>query len=356
MKSVLVTGGAGYIGSHTVRELKKRQIHVVVLDNLSTGHREAVQTPYFYEGDIADDQLVKEIIQTHQIDAVIHFAAKSLVSESVQKPELYFRENTIKSCSFFENVIREGVRHIVFSSTAAVYGSAHQGPIKETDSLRPVNPYGESKLKIEKYLHWVGKGRSVKWMSLRYFNAAGASLDGMIGEDHQPESHLIPLVLQTALGQRESISIYGDDYPTHDGTCIRDYIHVLDLAEAHILALHALYEGHVKQNCYNVGTGLGHSVKEIIDMAERITKRAILRKIAPRRAGDPPVLVADSQSLREHLGWKPKYSDLQTIIKSAWKWHKTHPNGYQKNVHFSDAPQETEEGFKWNTEKDTNAG
>ncbi|MBH8597703.1 MULTISPECIES: UDP-glucose 4-epimerase GalE [unclassified Thermoactinomyces] len=330
MKSVLVTGGAGYIGSHTVRELKKRRIHVVVLDNLSTGHREAVQTPYFYEGDIADESLVKEIVQKHRIDAVIHFAAKSLVSESVKKPDLYFRENTMKSCSFFETVIREGVRNIVFSSTAAVYGSAHSAPIREDDSLRPVNPYGQSKLKTEKYLQWAGANRGVKWVALRYFNAAGAALDGAIGEDHQPESHLIPLVLQTALGQRESVAIYGDDYPTPDGTCIRDYIHVLDLAVAHILALQALGEGHLPQNCYNVGTGSGYSVREIIDMAGRVTGKAIRSTIAPRREGDPPMLVADSKALREHLGWKPQYSDLQTIIMSAWKWHQTHPFGFEK--------------------------
>jgi len=332
MKSVLVTGGAGYIGSHTVQQLEKQQIHVVVLDNLSTGHRAAVRSSPFYIGDIADTELVKAIIHKHHIDAVIHFAAKSLVSESVRKPELYFRENTMHSFSFFENVIREGIKHIVFSSTAAVYGSAHHGPIRETDSLQPVNPYGESKLMIEKYLHWMGKVHGMKWIALRYFNAAGASLDGSIGEDHQPESHLIPLVLQTALGHREFISIYGDDYPTADGTCIRDYIHVLDLAQAHILALHALYEGEIKQNVYNVGTGSGHSVKEIIDQSERITGRAIKRKIDPRRAGDPPVLVADSQSLQEHLGWKPKYSDLYTMIKSAWKWHQTHPYGYDTAV------------------------
>jgi UDP-glucose 4-epimerase len=335
MKSVLVTGGAGYIGSHTVLELRKQNIKVVVLDNLSTGHREAVLTPYFYKGDIADDGLVREIIHKHHIDAVIHFAAKSLVSESVRKPELYFRENAMKSCSFFENVIGEGIRRIVFSSTAAVYGSAHHQPIKETDALQPVNPYGESKLMIEKVLQWMGKVHDVKWIALRYFNAAGASLDGRIGEDHEPESHLIPLVLQAALGKRECVSIYGDDYPTHDGTCIRDYIHVLDLAQAHVLALRALYEGHPKQNVYNVGTGFGHSVKDIIDTSERITQRKITRKVDQRRAGDPPVLVADSQSLQEHLGWKPRYSDLRTIIQSAWEWHKAHPNGYGKTVDFT---------------------
>ncbi|KJD53690.1 UDP-glucose 4-epimerase, partial [Bacillus amyloliquefaciens] len=255
MTSVLVTGGAGYIGSHTVLELTKQNRSVVVLDNLSTGHREAVSGISFYEGDIGDAALVKAIIKHHDVDAVIHFAAKSLVSESIEKPELYFRENTLKSCAFFETVIKEGVKNIVFSSTAAVYGIPENVPIKEIAPLSPVNPYGESKLMIEKYLHWVGKTHGVKWAALRYFNAAGAALNGAIGEDHDPESHLIPLVLQTALGQRKQLSIFGDDYPTPDGTCIRDYIHVLDLASAHLAALDRLYEDRLKQNVYNVGTG-----------------------------------------------------------------------------------------------------
>ncbi|MED1739168.1 UDP-glucose 4-epimerase GalE [Bacillus swezeyi] len=328
MKTVLVTGGAGYIGSHTVLELKKQNIAAVVLDNLSTGHWEAVHAPHFYEGDISDRELVKSIIRRHEVDAVIHFAAKSLVSESIAKPELYFRENTLKSCAFFENIISEGVKNIVFSSTAAVYGMTGNKPIKETDPLAPVNPYGESKLMIEKYLYWVGKKHDVKWAALRYFNAAGAALDVAIGEDHDPESHLIPLVLQTALGLRGKISIYGDDYQTPDGTCIRDYIHVLDLASAHLSALNGIFEDRLQQNVYNVGTGAGHSVKEIIETAEKITERSIAQKTDERRAGDPPVLVADSRSLQEQLGWKPKYSDLQTIIHSAWEWHKAHPNGF----------------------------
>ncbi|MEC1261491.1 UDP-glucose 4-epimerase GalE [Bacillus swezeyi] len=328
MKTVLVTGGAGYIGSHTVLELKKQNIAAVVLDDLSTGHREAVHVPHFYEGDISDRELVKSIIRRHEVNAVIHFAAKSLVSESIAKPELYFRENTLKSCAFFENIISEGVKNIVFSSTAAVYGMTGNKPIKETDPLAPVNPYGESKLMIEKYLYWVAKKHDVKWAALRYFNAAGAALDGAIGEDHDPESHLIPLVLQTALGLRGKISIYGDDYQTPDGTCIRDYIHVLDLASAHLSALNGIFEDRLQQNVYNVGTGAGHSVKEIIETAEKITERSIAQKTDERRAGDPPVLVADSRSLQEQLSWKPKYSDLQTIIHSAWEWHKAHPNGF----------------------------
>ncbi|MFN2747167.1 MULTISPECIES: UDP-glucose 4-epimerase GalE [Bacillus] len=328
MKTVLVTGGAGYIGSHTVLELKKQNIAAVVLDNLSTGHREAVHAPHFYEGDISDSELVKAMIRRHEVDAVIHFAAKSLVSESIEKPEHYFRENTMKSCAFFETIIGAGIKNIVFSSTAAVYGITGNKPIKETDPLAPVNPYGESKLMIEKYLHWVGKKHGVKWAALRYFNAAGAALNGAIGEDHNPESHLIPLVLQTALGRRAAISIFGDDYPTPDGTCIRDYIHVLDLASAHLSALSGIYEDRLKQNVYNVGTGAGHSVKEIIETAETITERIIAKKTDGRRAGDPPVLVADSGKLQEQLGWKPKYSDLETIIQSAWEWHKAHPSGF----------------------------
>lgn len=328
MTSVLVTGGAGYIGSHTVLELTKQNRSVVVLDNLSTGHREAVSGVSFYEGDIADAALVKAIIKHHDVDAVIHFAAKSLVSESIEKPEIYFRENTLKSCAFFETAIKEGVNNIVFSSTAAVYGIPEKAPIKEAAPLSPVNPYGESKLMIEKYLHWVGKTHGVKWAALRYFNAAGAALNGAIGEDHDPESHLIPLVLQTALGQRKQLSIFGEDYSTPDGTCIRDYIHVLDLASAHLAALDGLYEDRLKQNVYNVGTGAGHSVKEIIETVENMTERSIAAKTDERRAGDPPVLVADSRTLVEDTGWKPQYSDLQTIIQSAWQWHKAHPDGF----------------------------
>lgn len=328
MTSVFVTGGAGYIGSHTVLELTKQNRSVVVLDNLSTGHREAVSGVSFYEGDIADAALVKAIIKHHDVDAVIHFAAKSLVSESIEKPEIYFRENTLKSCAFFETAIKEGVNNIVFSSTAAVYGIPEKAPIKEAAPLSPVNPYGESKLMIEKYLHWVGKTHGVKWAALRYFNAAGAALNGAIGEDHDPESHLIPLVLQTALGQRKQLSIFGEDYSTPDGTCIRDYIHVLDLASAHLAALDGLYEDRLKQNVYNVGTGAGHSVKEIIETAENMTERSIAAKTDERRAGDPPVLVADSRTLVEDTGWKPQYSDLQTIIQSAWQWHKAHPDGF----------------------------
>ncbi|WP_028777232.1 UDP-glucose 4-epimerase GalE [Shimazuella kribbensis] len=333
MKSVLVTGGAGYIGSHTVQALVAQNTNVVVLDNLTTGNREAVMTPHFYQGDIADERLVREIIRKHQIDAVIHFAAKSIVSESIQNPELYFYENTEKSCHFFETVVNEGVKQIVFSSTAAVYGTAQDKPIPENEEIKPINPYGESKAKIEKYLHLMSTVHPIRWIALRYFNAAGASLDGTIGEDHQPESHLIPLILQTVLGKREVISIFGDDYPTMDGTCIRDYIHVLDLAHAHILALQSLQKDQpLKQNIYNIGTGFGHSVKEIIQTTEHITGKKIKQKIEQRRIGDPPVLIADSRYLQEHLGWKPRFSDLKTIIETAWKWFEAYPNGYKQKT------------------------
>lgn len=327
MNAILVTGGAGYIGSHTVRELQKQQRNVVVLDNLSTGHRAAVGSADFYQGDIGDRHFVQQIIQKHQIDSVIHFAAKSLIAESIKNPEVYYRENATKSCAFFENVIQAGVRNIVFSSTAAVYGLANHKPIQEKSALLPINPYGESKLMVERYLQSITH-QGVSWIALRYFNAAGASLDGIIGEDHRSETHLIPLVLQTALGNRQAISIFGDDYPTADGTCIRDYIHVVDLAQAHLQALQVLDKGYATQRIYNVGTGFGYSVKEIIETAEQVTKKPIPQNVEPRRIGDPPVLVADSQRLKQDLDWEPRYSDLQTIIQSAWTWHQANPNGY----------------------------
>ncbi|MDX8366298.1 UDP-glucose 4-epimerase GalE [Cytobacillus sp. IB215665] len=329
MKAVLVTGGAGYIGSHTVQELLRQNIKVIVLDNLSTGHKEAVNSPYFYIGDIADDELLRDIIYTHQVDSIIHFAAKSLVSESLIKPEEYFRENTFKTCSFFEKAIQYGVKRIVFSSTAAVYGITKDEPINEMSTIKPINPYGESKYFTERFLYWLGKKHKIQWIVLRYFNAAGASLDGEIGEDHHPESHLIPLILQTALGKREFISVFGNDYPTFDGTCIRDYIHVIDLANAHIKALKALLEGKIVSNIYNVGTGKGYSVANVINVAREVTNRSIPIEFELRREGDPPILVADSTALQKQLKWKPAFSDLTTIIDSAWNWHFTHPNGYK---------------------------
>ncbi|MDD3364530.1 MAG: UDP-glucose 4-epimerase GalE [Syntrophomonas sp.] len=333
METVLVTGGAGYIGSHTVKELIKEGASVVVLDNLTTGHRDAVSSQYFYEGDIADTALVEQIIKEHQIQSVIHFAAKSLVSESLAKPELYFYENTVKSFVFLQAAIKAGIKHLVFSSTAAVYGIPKNIPIPEESMLDPINPYGASKRMIEEYLEWMGKVHGIGWVALRYFNAAGASLDGSMGEDHDPESHLVPLVLKTALGLQGKLSLFGTDYATPDGTCIRDYVHVIDLANAHILALHALEKG-LPSKIFNVGTGNGASVKKIINESETITGRIIPLEHKERREGDPHSLVADNTEIKAVLGWEPRYSDIETILSSAWRWHSSHPDGYRCLLHF----------------------
>jgi UDP-glucose 4-epimerase len=329
MKTVLVTGGAGYIGSHTVKVLLEKGYDVVVLDSLVTGHRDAVPPGLLYEGDIADEDLVRSIVERHGVDAVIHFAARSLVGESVQKPDLYFTENTSKTNAFLSALIKAGVRKVVFSSTAAVYGTPAEVPIPETLPKEPINPYGLSKLMIEQSMRWLDEAYGLKWVALRYFNAAGAALDATIGEDHDPETHLIPLVLQVALGQREAIGIYGTDYPTPDGTCIRDYIHVIDLAEAHVLALQALENG-LESRAFNVGTGQGFSVREVIETARRVTGHPIPAIESPRRPGDPAELVAKVEEIQSVLGWKPCYSDLETIIRTAWAWHQRRPNGYKK--------------------------
>ncbi|MFC4769958.1 UDP-glucose 4-epimerase GalE [Effusibacillus consociatus] len=330
MSCVLVTGGAGYIGSHTVKVLLKRGYEAVVLDNLSTGHRQAVlvDEAHFYQGDIADDELVTSIVEKHGVDSVIHFAAKSLVGESMKHPEMYLWDNTAKSVRFFTTLKECGVRNIIFSSTAAVYGLPEQIPIPEYLEKKPVNPYGESKLMVEKALQWMEQAHGIKWVALRYFNAAGAELTGVIGEDHNPETHLIPLVLQTALGKREAIQVFGTDYDTPDGTCIRDYIHVLDLTDAHILALEALKKG-MSSGALNVGTGNGYSVREVIEMAKEVTEREIPVVETERRPGDPAVLVADSTLAQQLLGWKPQFT-LREMIASAWKWHSTHPEGYRR--------------------------
>lgn len=327
MNPILVTGGAGYIGSHTVQKLIKQGNQVIVLDNLTTGHRDAVQTEYFYEGDIADSALVEKIIRQHHVKSVIHFAAKSLVGESLTKPQLYFYHNTVKSFAFFEVAVKAGVKQIVFSSTAAVYGIPNSIPIPEEAALAPINPYGASKRMIEEYLKWMGKVHRIGWVALRYFNAAGAALDGSMGEDHRPETHLIPLVLQTALGLREKLSVYGTDYATPDGSCIRDYVHVIDLANAHILALQALQNG-MPGRIFNVGTGKGISVLEIIKAAEVLTGRRLAVEYDEPRAGDPPILVADCNAIKNVLGWNPGNSNLKTILSSAWCWHNNHPQGY----------------------------
>ncbi|WP_019851321.1 UDP-glucose 4-epimerase GalE [Desulfitobacterium sp. PCE1] len=328
MKKILVSGGAGYIGSHTVQALSEAGYGPVVLDSLITGHREAVPGDIpFYQGDIADEDLVTDIIMKEKISAVIHFAARSLVGESVQKPDLYFKENTAKTNRFVSTVLQCGVSKIVFSSTAATYGNPEEIPIPEESQTKPINPYGASKLMIEQSFYWLEQAYGLKWIALRYFNAAGAAWDGALGEDHATETHLIPLVLKTALGQREAISIFGTDYNTPDGTCIRDYIHVLDLAEAHIRALEALDQG-MECGAYNVGTGTGYSVREVIAIARKVTGIDIPVLEAPRREGDPDSLVAKVEKAQKILGWQARYSDLETIIKTAWQWHQKHPHGY----------------------------
>ena len=320
---ILVTGGAGYIGSHAAKALACAGYEPVTYDNLGRGHRDAVRWGPLVVGDLADRALLVETMRRHQVAAVMHFAAFAYVGESVSEPELYFRNNVANSLTLLEAMGEAGVRHIVFSSTCATYGLPEKMPIAEETPQHPVNPYGESKLMIERMLHWLGPARGLAHVALRYFNAAGADPEGEIGENHDPETHLIPLVLLTALGQRPAIDIFGTDYPTPDGTAIRDYIHVQDLADAHALALAHLLKGGASL-ALNLGTGAGHSVRAVIETAERVTGRMIARREVARRAGDPPSLVADARKARELLGWTPRLSGLDDIIASAWAWHQAH--------------------------------
>lgn len=325
---VLVTGGAGYIGSVTVEQMLDRGHEIVVLDNLIKGHQQAVDPrARFVEGDIADIALVEKTLKDNRIDAVVHFAAASLVGESMQNPGKYFQNNVAGGASLVEAMLRAGVRMLVFSSSAATYGNPETSPIKETDPTAPINPYGESKLMFERMLRWYDEANGLRFVSLRYFNAAGAS--EKFGEVHDPETHLIPLVLQAALGQRPSVQIFGDDYPTPDGSAVRDYIHVIDLAEAHILAINWLASGGESQ-IFNLGNGTGFSVRQVVEAAKRVTGRDIDAQVGPRRAGDPPVLVASSEQISRKLGWKPRYHDLDEIIRSAWNWHQRHAMGYEQ--------------------------
>jgi UDP-glucose-4-epimerase GalE len=317
---ILVTGGAGYIGSHAAKALARAGYEPVSYDNLSRGHRAAVHWGPFVEGDLADRGRLVESLRRHKIAAVMHFAAFAYVGESVEQPGLYFRNNVANSLNLLEAMDEAGVRHIVFSSTCATYGLPDKMPIAEDTPQRPVNPYGESKLMIERMLHWLGPARGLTHAALRYFNAAGADPEGEIGEDHEPETHLIPLVLMAAQGRRAAIDIYGTDYPTPDGSAVRDYIHVQDLAEAHVLALAHLLQGR-ESVALNLGTGEGHSVRAVIDAAERVTGRSIARRETARRPGDPPALVADARKAKAVLGWEPKLSGLDDIIASAWAWH-----------------------------------
>ncbi|CAM3786819.1 UDP-glucose 4-epimerase GalE [Mesobacillus zeae] len=325
--AILVTGGAGYIGSHTVVELLSHGEEVVIIDNLRTGHKEAVKGGAFYKGDLKDRELLDLVFKKHDIEAVIHFAASSLVGESVQKPLDYYDNNLLASHSLVSAMVEHGVNKIVFSSTAATYGEPEQIPILEQSPTNPTSPYGETKLAMERMFRWCDGAYGLKSISLRYFNAAGAHPDGHIGEDHNPESHLIPIILQVALGQRESIGIFGDDYQTEDGTCIRDYIHVMDLANAHWLALEHLRKNETS-HVFNLGNGTGFSVKQVIETARQVIGNDIPEVVSKRRAGDPAVLIASSSKAQTVLGWKPKYNDLKTIIETAWKWHCDHPNGY----------------------------
>jgi len=332
IKNVLVTGGAGYIGSHTVKVLQDKGFPVVVLDSLITGNMRSMgQDVKYYHGDIADRSLVLNIVKNENIEAVIHFAACSIVSDSIKHPDYYFTENVAKTNRFIASLIMGGVYNIVFSSSAATYGIPESVPIPENALTQPVNPYGVSKLMIEQILYWMELSYGFKWISLRYFNAAGAMLDGSIGEDHQMETHLIPIILKTALGQRKVVQVFGNDYNTPDGTCIRDYIHVLDLAEAHVAALNAL-DKNPKSVIYNVGTGSGFSVNEVINMAKQVSGRDFKVEIAERRQGDPDQLIAKVDKIQKDLGWMPRYSQLETIIGSAWEWHSKNPKGYRSSI------------------------
>lgn len=327
--AVLVTGGAGYIGSHTVAALFERGEEIVVLDNLQQGHKEALLGGKLYVGDLRDAAILDQVFTENKIDAVIHFAANSLVGESMKLPAKYYHNNVYGTLCLLEKMNEYNVRNIVFSSTAATYGEPDKVPIDEFDRTEPTNAYGETKLAMEKMMKWFDVAHGIKYISLRYFNAAGAHASGKIGEAHDPETHLIPIVLEAALGKRTHISVFGDDYATEDGTCIRDYIHVSDLADAHLLAVDRLRSG-ADSSVYNLGSSNGFSVKEVIDIARKVTERDIPVVMEPRRAGDPAVLVASSKRAREELGWNPDRSHLEKIIESAWSWHLNHPNGYQK--------------------------
>lgn len=322
-----MTGGAGYIGSHTALALLEQNRETVIIDSLYQGHKAAIHGGVFYKGDLRDEALLDRIFTEHQIEGVIHFAANSLVGESMKDPGKYYNNNVYGTLCLLEAMVKHGVRAIAFSSTAAVYGEPETVPIKETAPTNPTNAYGETKLAMERMIHWFESAHGLKYVSLRYFNAAGAHPSGKIGEDHDPETHLIPLILQVALGKRESISIFGGDYPTPDGTCIRDYIHVCDLADAHLLAVDHLIQGG-DSGIYNLGNGKGFSVKEVIEIAREVTGHPIPAKMEPRRAGDPAVLVASSDKCKSELGWKPVRTDLKTIIQDAWNWHQNHPNGF----------------------------
>ena len=321
---VLVTGGAGYIGSIAVEQLIKAGEEVVVFDNLYQGHQQAVHPKAaFVQGDLADRAAVDAVMAQHKPDAIMHFASHTLVGESMEKPFLYIGENIVNGLNLLESAVEHGVLKFILSSTANLFDKPERMPIDEAERIIPGSPYGESKNILERMFYWLDRTKGMRYACLRYFNAAGASEER--GEHHNPETHIIPLVLQVALGQREQFSIFGDDYPTPDGTCIRDYIHVIDLAQAHILALRALDGG---SRTYNLGNGRGFSIQELINVAREITGHPIPTTVVARRPGDPAILIASSEKIRRELGWQPQYPDLRAILESAWKWHVAHPNGY----------------------------
>ncbi|EST12358.1 UDP-glucose 4-epimerase GalE [Sporolactobacillus laevolacticus] len=326
--SILVLGGAGYIGSHAVYQLIDAGEDVVVVDNLQTGHKEALHpNATFYQGDIRDKAFLDSVFKKETINGVIHFAANSLVGESVEKPLMYFNNNVYGMQVLLEVMHENNVKHIVFSSTAATYGEPEVVPITEDMPTQPTNPYGETKLAMEKMMKWCDRAYDMRFVALRYFNVAGASKTGPIGEDHHPETHLIPIVLQVAAGERDHISIFGDDYATKDGTCVRDYVHIEDLIAAHRLALRYLFDGG-KSDVFNLGSSEGFSVKEIIDAARKVTGKAIPAELAPRRAGDPSTLIASPEKAKRVLGWKPEHTNIPEILADAWAWHSSHPKGY----------------------------
>ena len=327
-KRILVTGGAGYIGSHTVLQLLKEGYEVVVFDNLDYGHKEAVpDSVKLIIGDLRNYDEINEVFKNYKFDGVIHFAAYALAGESVDNPGKYFRNNVFGTLNLLQIMVDNQVKKLVFSSSCAVYGQPEKLPIDETESKKPESPYGESKLMVEQMLRWFRGSLGLRFVALRYFNAAGAALDASIGEDHHPETHLIPIALQVAAGKRSEITIFGDDYDTPDGSCVRDYIHVLDLADVHLKALEYLLEGG-ESDAFNVGTGHGYSVKQIIDVVKSVTGVDFKVKLGDRRPGDPAYLYANNEKVNKRLNWSTKYSDIEKIVTTAWNWHRSNPEGY----------------------------
>jgi UDP-glucose 4-epimerase len=325
---ILITGGAGYIGSHTVKYFQKQNEEIIVVDNLQSGHVESIQVDNLYKIDIRDKEQLDKVFKKHNIEAVIHIAANSLVGESMEKPYEYYHNNVYGVLCLLDVMKENNVDKIVFSSTAATYGEPKNIPILESDETIPTNTYGETKLAMEKMMKWFDQAYGIKYVSLRYFNAAGAHQSGTIGEDHHPETHLIPLILQVPLGKRDKIYMFGDDYPTEDGTCIRDYIHVMDLASAHYKALEYLRKGK-NSDIFNLGNGNGYSVKEVIETTRKVTGHPIPAEVKERRVGDPAVLIASSDKAKSILGWKPQFDSLEKVIGDAWNWHKNNPDGYK---------------------------